>query len=542
MYLRKWLPTLFLVTGSLFATLPPEAPANFSLFINKGVIDHPVSTKNQEAQNYFNQGLTLSYAFNHDAAFWSFKKAAELDPRLAMAYWGMALSLGTNINTPIDEEKSKKAYEYIQKAIQLSNYATDNEKDYIQALAVRYPKNPNENQETLNKKYNQAMEKLTARYPDDLDAAALYAESGLDLFPWKQWDANGNPKDDILAVVGVLESILKKDPNHLGANHFYIHAIEASKYPERALMSAERLRHMLPSSGHIMHMPSHIYLIVGDYHLAATCNEEAIAVDRAYIQKFGMIGSYPLHYLSHNMYFLSRAYCMEGRFEDARRISSELGNFYTPHFEQMPDLEYYATDFLFVLLRFHKWEELLKVPAPNSKMMLNSALWHFARGMAYASLGNLDQAQEEQALFEKMIKEVPTKTKYGYNEAQTIMNIASLSLKAKVAEANGDIPVAIDFLQQAISIQDKLSYNEPPDWYFAIRESLGGIWLRKKQFKNAEIVFRQDLEKHPRNGRSLFGLLESLKGQNRSTDTFWIQREFDLAWRYSTVPLSIQDL
>ncbi|WP_154017842.1 hypothetical protein [Candidatus Protochlamydia phocaeensis] len=544
---KSWLVLFaaFGLSSSLLAEedfFPFNPPQNFSLFIDQGLVHHPVSTANPEAQRFFDQGLTLVYGFNHDAAYWSFATAAKIDPNLAMAYWGMALALGSNINMTITPSREEAAYRLIQKAMELSNQATDNEKAYIQALAERYTADSAAKQESLNQNYKNAMEKVAKQFPDDLDAAVLFAESALDLNPWNQWDPAGNPRPGTLAILDVLESVLKRDPDHLGANHYYIHAIEASKYPERALMSAHRLRRLLPQSGHILHMPSHIYLLVGDYHLAAICNEQAVAADRAYIKQYGMQGIYPLHYLSHNLYFLSRAYSMEGRFEDAKRAGDELYSFYAPHFQKMPELEYYAPTSLFVLLRFHRWQDILAFPLPTPRMAVSTILWHYGRAMALAALNQLPEARKEQALFIQEKNRLRPETVYGYNKIEPILSIADLTLKAKIAEAQGDHSAAIYQLREAISIEDQLHYNEPPDWVLPVRENLGGVLLRSGQYAEAEQIFREDLNKHPRNGRSLFGLLASLKSQSRETDAFWVQREFEKAWQYSTVSLKVADL
>ena len=518
---------------------PYQAPKNFDLFINEGRVHHPVTTNNPEAQQFFDQGLTLIYAFNHDAAYWSFQKASQLDPQLAMAYWGMALSLGQNINIDIDDERERIANNLIKKALALAEASniTDSEKAYIDALNQRYSDNPKSNRTELAKNYYAAMQKLTERFPDDLDGATLFAESGLDLNPWGQWDDKGNPKPGTLEIVAVLENVLKWDPKHLGANHYYIHAIEASNYPERALMSAERLRNMLPNAGHILHMPGHIFLLVGDYHLAAECNVKAIEADKKYIREFGMDGVYPLHYLSHNLYFLSRSYSMEGRPEDAKRAAEELYQLFVPSFKKMPELEYYAPTSLFVLLRFNKWKEILEQPLLPQEMKMAKSLEHFVRAMAYASLNEIADAKKEQNLFLETSKQLPADAKFGNNKTGPIMSIARLVLQAKLAEINKDAKSAIESLQQAIQIQDQLGYNEPPDWSIPVRESLGDLLLSEKKYKEAEAVYRTDLEKHPRSGRSLFGLMLGLQGQNRHSDAFWIKREFDEAWKYSTVPL-----
>lgn len=544
-----WLLAALCIASSLFLSpiqaeediFPFEIPKNFGLFMEKGVVNHPVTTTSFEAQQYFNQGMTLVYAFNHDAAYWSFKKAAELDPNMAMAYWGMTYALGTNINMEITAQRSKLSNELMEKARSLSQNITPNEKAYIEALSARYSKDSNVSAKKLAQNYFDAMKKVVAQFPDDLDAATLFAESGMDLNPWKQFDEEGNPREGTMEIVGVLESVLKRDPMHLGANHYYIHAIEASKNPEKGLMSAERLRKLLPNSGHLLHMPAHIYLLVGDYHLAAICNEDAIEADREYIRRFGVDGIYPVHYLSHNLYFLSRAYSMEGRFEAAKRTAEQLQELYAPHFLMMKDMEYYIPTTLFVLIRFDRWQDILELKPYDSQMAISHVLWHFGRAMAYAALGDLTKAADEQAIFNKS-REQLSSSAYGYNTAGPILEIANLTLLARIAETKKDIPETVKFLKQAIAVQDKLSYNEPPDWSFSVRETLGGVLLRDQQFIEAEKVFREDLDRHPRNGRSLYGLLQTLIAQKRHDDAFWVNREFEKAWKYSPISLTPDDL
>ena len=287
--------------------------------------------------------------------------------------------------------------------------------------------------------------------------------------------------------------------------------------------------------GHILHMPGHIYLLVGDYHAAAICNEKAVRADRAYIEEFGLDGIYPLHYLSHNLYFLLRAYAMEGQFEKSKQTADELENFYNPHYEEMTALEYYIPTPLFVLLRFHRWNDVLNVPEPTQKQQVTNLLWHFAQGMALAETGEIQKAKEQQKIFLEGKEKVPPEAIYGYNKAQTILEIAENVLLGKIAEMQKEFPASLDYLKKAVEIQDTMNYNEPPDWFFPVRESLG-LLMEMNRPQEAEQIFRDDLDKHPRNGRVLFGLLESLKAQKRTTDAYWVQTQFDEAWKYSDTP------
>jgi tetratricopeptide (TPR) repeat protein len=552
-FLHLLAATLFVHQTLMAAGHPPDfhfpftPPSQFSLFVEQGLVEHPVSTKRYQAQQYFNQGLTLIYAFNHDAAFWSFERATEIDPDLAMGYWGMALTLGSNINMEIEPENEAKVHSLIKKALSLAQQASKNEQAYIHALAQRYPatsdsQTPKASTAELAQAYFSAMKEVVAQFPEDLDALTLTAEAGLDLNPWNQYDSEGNPRPGTEEIVALLQTVLKRDPNHLGANHYYIHAVEASAHPEYALMSAERMRTLLPSSGHILHMPSHIYLLVGDYHKAAIANQEAVAADRAYIARFGLSGIYPLHYMSHNLYFLSRAYALEGRFEDALRASRDLAAFYNPHFDAMPALEYYASATLFVLLRFNQWQKILDLPAPNPEMKGTILLWRYGRTVAFTGLGNLEAAEKEQKIFEELKEQMPEKVMFGNNPMSVMASLANFVIQAKIAETRHDNTQAIELLNKAIEIQDEMRYSEPPDWFFPIREKLGAILLRSAKYEEAEKVFRKDLNRHPRNGRALFGLLISLKAQNKRNDAYWVEQQCVEAWRNSTSPLSLDNL
>lgn len=531
--------TIFLSASSYGNLFPFEPPRNFTINPKYIALHHPANTATINAQLYFDQGFTFLYAFNHDAAYWSFLKASESDPGMAMAYWGMALALGTNINMPVTLDRSKVAVAAIQKGIQLTGKGPESEQDYLNALAKRYSTDPNADQTQLAKNYSDAMRALSAKYPDDLDAAVLFAESLLDINPWNQWSFDGKPLEGTIEAVKKLESVLLRSPDHLGANHYYIHAIEASKHPESALMSALRLKTLLPSSGHIMHMPSHIYLLVGDYEKAARQNEAAIAADREYIREYGEIGIYPAHYLSHNYYFLSRALIMQGRFQGAKAAADELVKFYTPFFKSMPELEYYALAPLTVLITFHKWQEILDLPKPADELKMYEAVWRFGRGMAYARLGKVDQALEEQQKFLEVKEKLPDQQIFGYNKADNIVAIAENCLQAQIAEAQGNHATAVELLKKAVKEQDTLRYNEPPDWFFPVRETLGALLLRMEKPAEAEAVFREELTRHPRSGRALFGLKESLKAQSKSHDLYWVEQEYQKAWMYSDIPLTV---
>src|SRR3984893_3663910 len=363
----------------------PASPAR--LMPGLGEVHHPVSTKNAQAQKFFDQGLALVYGFNHDEARKSFQRAGELDPKLAMAWWGVALTLGPNYNLPVDREREKAGYDAVQRALALQEGASVAERAYINALAFRYSNDPKTDLHQLDVAYRDAMSKLVKNYPDDLDAATLYAESMMNLNPWKLWLHDGRANEGTEEIVAVLESVLKRDPNHLGANHYYIHAVEASPHPERALPSAARLEKLASAAGHLVHMPAHIYARVGDHPAAAHCNELAAAADRKFLAATHEQGVYRLFYYSHNLHFLAFAASMEGNFAEAKDAAARLVANVAPGVKAMPDLEGFLPTPIVVLFAFERWEDLLKLPVPDSSFLITNAVWHSLRGVAFAHTG-----------------------------------------------------------------------------------------------------------------------------------------------------------
>ena len=515
-----------------------------SLMSGLGKHFHPVSTRNAEAQQFFNQGLTLVYGFNHAEAIRSFARAAELDPQLAMAYWGIALATGPNYNeTEIDATRKKAAFEAVQKALSLAANAPEQERAYIEALAKRFAADPQADSKKLAVDYKNAMNALVKRYSDDLDAAVLYAESLMILNAWKLWTADGKPADGTEEIVAVLESALARDPNHIGANHFYIHAVEASPRPERALPSADRMAILTPSAGHLVHMPAHIYMRIGDYEAAAKSNDLAAKADRAYIESIGASGIYAALYYSHNLHFLAAARSMQGRYADAKRAAEQLENNVRPFMKDLPMLDAFMPTSTFLMVRFQRWDDILKTPEPNREMIITNALWHWGRGMAYAATGKIANAEKERDIFISAVKAMPAETSFGLNRASDVLKIAEHILEAKIATARGNRTLAIESLKKAVEAEDALSYDEPPGWYYPpSRESLGGALLLNGNAEEAEKVFRADLEKNRRNGRSLFGLLESLKAQGKKYSAQSVQREFEEAWKQADTKLRVEDL
>lgn len=507
-----------------------------------GDVHHPVSTTNAEAQRFFDQGLAFIYAFNHDEAVRSFKRAAELDPQLAMAHWGVALALGSNYNLQADAEQQRIAYETVQKALSLAGRASEHERAYIEALAKRYSADAQADRQKLALDYRSAMSEVVKRFPDDPDAATLYAESMMNLRPWKLWTADGKPAEGTEEIVSVLEGVLRRSPNHTGANHYYIHAVEASRNPERALPSAARLERLAPAAGHLVHMPSHIYIRTGDYVAAAQSNADAIVADRTYLEKTGARGVYPAMYYNHNIHFLASAHGINGRYADAIKAARELEANVKPHLKAMPMLEMFMPYTSVTLVRFRRWDEILKQPAPAPELKLTTAIWHFARGMAYTGTGQISKAEAELKALQDLAKTVPVDAPLGNSTARGVLQVAEHMLAGKLALARGDKQAAIESLRKGVEAEDALGYNEPADWDIPVRESLGGALLVTGDNAEAEKVFRAEIAKHPRNGRALFGLVESLKRQGKNSSAALVQREFDKAWEKADTKLRVEDL
>lgn len=521
--------------------MPMRAQKPVALLPGLGTLHHPVSTKNQEAQRYFDQGLRMTFGFNHEEAIRSFQRAAELDPQMAMAWWGVAYALGPNINVDVDPEREKAAYDAIQRALALSEDGAANERAYIEALATRYSNDPAADLKKLAVNYKNAMGELAKKYPDDLDAATLYAESAMDLRPWQLWSSDGKPAEGTEEIVAVLESVLRRNPNHPGAIHYYIHAIEASPHPERALPYAPKLPQLMPMAGHLVHMPAHIYQRVGQFNSAARSNVAAVAADEAYFKAMGAPRIYSMLY-AHNLDFLAVARSMEGRYGEAIAASDKLIAFTQPIVKQMPMFEPIMAKSLLMRIRFNKWNEIMKQPRPDTSLPVTTTIWHLARGLAYAARGDVTGARIEQTALQRMIQSISPDAMFGLNQTTNVLKVADDVLAARIAEADRDYAGALAFYSRAVEDEDALAYDEPPAWFQPTREMLGGYQLRRTSFEAAEKVFRADLEKNPGNGRSLFGLLESLKAQGKSRAAAAVRREFASAWKNADTKLSVGEL
>jgi tetratricopeptide (TPR) repeat protein len=503
---------------------------------------HPIATDSQLAQTFFNQGLALIYGFNHDEAARLFARAAELDPKSPMPHWGIALALGPNYNLPPMPEREEKAWRAIETAVKLAENAPEREQAYVNALVKRYSKDPNVDRKTLAVDYKDAMKQVMSKYPDDLDAATLYAESMMNLKPWALWSSDGTPAEGTLEILEVLENVLRRNPNHPGANHYYIHSVEASKNPERALPSAARLGSLMPGAGHMVHMPSHIYIRVGEHELSATVNETAASVDEKYIKRSGATGIYPLMYYSHNLHFVSHARMMQGKYDQALDYSRRLRKNVDGAVDEMPMLSPYGAFEWMVLTRFGKWNEMLAEPEPKEKAAIMHAFYRYARGLSFAGINKLSDARGERERLEALCGRIPEDEKLMINPSRSIAAIALADLDARIARAANDKEAEVAHFQRAVEMQDKLGYMEPPEWHYSLREALGSALLRQGKAAEAESVFRKDLELHPRSGRSLFGLIESLRAQDKSASIDWVEQEYREAWKHSPLELKIADL
>ena len=501
---------------------------------------HTIATAQKDAQSYFNQGLILTFAFNHAEAIRAYERAAELDPASPMPLWGIAYALGPNYNLPAGPDELKLAHETVQKALKLAEKAPARERAYVEALAARYSSDPNADYAKLAQDFSARMKALSEAYPDDLDAATLYAESMMNLNPWNLWTKDGQPWDKTMEIVAVLERVLGRDPSHPGANHLYIHAVEASPHPEWALAAAKRLETISPASGHLVHMPSHIYMLVGDYKAAADANVIAAKVDKDYIDNEHVKGAYPMLYFHHNLHFIAAARGMEGRYGDAAEAASRLTESLHTHADDIPGLRNFVTEYfgmypLLTAARFHDWKTVMAAKEPAEDLPISRGLRHYARGIAFAADGDVDSATTERNRLEKIVASLPTESRYGNSPAKEVLSVGLSIVDARIAQHKGDLQKAVADLTAAVAMQDKLAYNEPADWHYPVRESLGAALLKAGKASEAEVVFRDDLKKNPRGGRSLFGLAETLEAQDKTDEAMLVRQEFKDAWRTAEI-------
>jgi tetratricopeptide (TPR) repeat protein len=485
--------------------------------------------------------MMLVYGFNHAEADRSFREAARLDPKCAMAYWGMALVLGPNINMAMPPEAEPQAYEMIQKAIALKKNTSEKERAYIDALAKRYSGEAKPNRSALDRAYAEAMRQLSDRYPNDLDAATLYAEAVMDLRPWDYWTRDMRPYPETAEVMRVLESVLARNPNHPGAIHLYIHSVEFAR-PELAEAGAERLWKLAPGAGHLVHMPSHIFRRIGRYAEASKSNQDAIAADEDYITQCRAQGVYPLAYYPHNIHFLWDSATMEGRrhiaLEAARKASSRIPE---GAWREVPLLHQFLVTPLFAYTRFGEWDLILAEPRPAEDSLFWTGVWHYARGLAFTARGKVDEATQELDSLQRIaaLKSLDDyRVTFSRNGAKAILEIATEVLAGELAAKQGDYDNAIARLHRGVLLEDNLIYNEPPDWHVPVRQSLGAVLLDAGRAAEAEAIYWQDLSRNRENGWSLFGLMKSLHTQGKEEQAVVIEKRFLKAWNRADVTLT----
>jgi len=521
------------------AGAPSASPA--ALDAGLGPLHHPVSTHNAEAQAFFDQGMKLVFAFNHEAAIKSFRRAAEIDPDLAMAHWGVALALGPNINMPMDANAHRAAYEALQKAVALKPKASPAERAYIDALARRYSANAEAEQAPLQVAYKNAMRDLVRRYPKDTDAAVLYAESLMDLHPWKLWTPDGKPAEGTLEIVRTLERAQAQQPDHIGALHYYIHAVEASQHPERALAAAKRLERLAPSAGHLVHMPAHIYIRTGNYLEAVRVNEAAVRADET-LAKSAEEGFYLIGYYGHNLHFLAVCNALAGNSKAAMAAANKLYAHAEPRVKAVPPLDGFMLTPALVLVQFGRWDDVLALPEPPFEAPLTEVIWHFARTLAFTAKNQLADAEIERGKFVEAADSVPKTLEFGNNTSGGLLAVARPYLDGRIALMRGDAPSAIKSLREAVVAEDALAYDEPPAWYLPSREALGAALLRSGDASGAEKAYRENLSRNPESGRALFALRAALAAQGRSRQAADVQKRFDRAWRAADVALDASTL
>lgn len=497
-----------------------------------------IRTSSAQAQQFFDEGLTLLYGFNHEEAFASFTRAAALDTLAPMPHWGMALSLGTNINDPAPAERLIKAFRHLTVAARLAANGSDVEQGLIAALGQRYVASPTGDQAVREAAYAEAMGALVARFPDDADVGALHAESMMNLHPWRLYAADGTPEPWTPSITAALERVLAKHPEHPGANHYYIHAVEASNAPERATASANRLETLVPGAGHLVHMPSHIYIRTGEYMRSAKTNVAAAAVDEAYLGPAGAQSFYAMSYYGHNLHFASASAMFAGNLAAARSAAVRTVTVAEPGADQMAMLEPFAALELIVLVRFGQWSEILAntARAPATARTLHTGFFHWARGAALAATGKSGDAEQALITLRTVAGAVPKDAMVGpVNWGGDVIAVAIADLTGRIAEAKGDHASAVTAFTAAVAAEDKLGYNEPPDWLLPERERLGVALLSAGKAADAEAVFRAELQKHPRNPRALFGVWKSLQAQRRGVNA--ARRAFEAAWSDADVTL-----
>ncbi len=526
---------------SLSVLEPAEAAERVAsrvpLFENLGTLHHPITTRSKEAQRYFDQGLRLVYAFNHEEAIRAFEEAARLDPSAAMAYWGIALALGPNINAGMDKTDERRAWEALQKTRSYSAHVTPAEQAYLQAISTRYSLKGH-TRAALDKAYADSMRVLWKQFPEDPDAGALFAEALMDLHPWDLWTVNGKPKSGTAEIVSTLEAVLARAPNHPGACHYYIHAMEASPTPERALPCAERLPALMPGAGHLVHMPAHIHMRLGHYHEAAEQNAQATEIDRHYLAGRSSTGDEAEGSYQHNLHFLWASLLMEGRSAEAMKVAKQLtGMMREADIRRESSHELYLPVPLWTMIRFGQWEALLQELPPPNTFRLKQAVWRLGRGMALGASGRVPGAEGEHAALATLAKRYARNRTTEERTERALIQIAERLLAGEIAVHHKQYDAAITALREAIKLEDALPYSEPPFWPIPVRHYLGVVLQKAGRAQEAESVYRADLIKNPHNGWAEYGLMQSLRAQRKDREADKVEQEWKRAWAHADVTL-----
>ncbi len=531
-----------LALGRVQPALGAEDKALAPLLEGMGKHHHPITTEDPIVQRYFDQGLVLAYGFNHAEAARSFREAVRLEPECASCYWGLSYVLGPNINSMMNAEDLPEAWKALQKALEMADGATEQEQAYIRALQTRYTKDVPDDRSHLDVAYANAMREVARRYPEDTDAGTLLAEALMDTIPWDYWREDGKPKPETVEILESLTSVLDQDPNHPGANHLYIHVVEAQQ-PEMATEAADRLGGLVPGAGHLVHMPSHIYIRLGRYHDASVANQKAIEADDDYVTACRQQGLYPVMYMPHNHHFLWAAATIEGRSELALSAAREIARNQDLEVARQPgltSLQHYWITPVYALTRFGKWEAILEEPAPADDLIYPLGVWHYARGMALTRLGRLDQAKVELARLTEIgaDPELELVAVWDLNTTDNLIAIAREVLSGEIAAAEGDYETAIRHLEAAVELEDDLVYDEPPTWHAPVRLNLGAALLAAGRPAEAEKIYRADLETFPDNGWALFGLQQSLEAQGKTDEALAVAGQFKKAWQHADIELA----
>ena len=504
---------------------------------NLGALHHSITTTSPQAQQYFDQGLRWVYAFNHEEAIRAFEEAARLDPSAAMAYWGMALALGPNINAAMTRDDERRAWNAVQKARQYQDHASARERAYIDAIAKRYSVR-SQPRGVLDKAYADAMRSVWAKFPDDPDAGVLFAESMMDLRPWDLWTEDGRPKSGTLEIVRTLETVLGRVSDHPGACHYYIHAVEASLTPERALDCARKLPTLMPGAGHLIHMPAHIYTRLGQYHEAAESNAQAVHVDQEYVAGSAMRADHADGYHTHNLHFLWASFMMEGQRDRSLEVARQVTKLIDPsETKKDKSMEFYLPTPIWSMIRFGQWDQLLREPAPPSSLHFAHGIWRLGRGLALAASGRLPGAEGEHVVLRGLTKRLGHNRTTEERTQRALLTIAERLLAGELAARHKRYEEGIKLFTDAVKLEDGLPYTEPPYWPIPTRHYLGALLLAAGRPSEAEQVYRADLAKHPQNGWGYWGLLQSLRAQRKSGMVKTVESQFKEAWTHADVAL-----